>query len=133
MLARELVPGALAPVRWVEVFTGPAPNNRITRFWRAIPSTPDYIAIGFIAVTGNSATAIPSQPPASLAGRFRAIHRLALTGAVRGVTYSSPNQGRGGRVFQIDYRYCLADIELPIQGDSFVLDPKLTRRDWSDW
>lgn len=134
ILARELVPGALAPVKWMEAFTGPSSSsNRVTRFWKAIPPTSDYIAIGFVAMTGSSANAIPSQPPASLAGRFRAVHKLALTGAARGVTNSYQYQGNGGRVFRIDYRYLLADIELPVQGDSFALDPKMIIRDWSGW
>lgn len=42
----------------------------------------DYVALGFVAMTGPSIQNIPSQPPASLTDQFRAVHKAALTGAV---------------------------------------------------
>lgn len=105
----------------------------ITRFWKAVPPNSNYIALGFVAMTSHSASAIPSQPPAALAGRFRAIHKLALTGSRVGATNPYQNQGRGVIVFRIDWRYLLADDKLPARDDTFVLDPKTTIRDWSGW
>ena len=84
-------------------------------------------------MTGRSANDIPSQPPAALAGRFRAIHKLALTGSARGVTDSYQEEGRRGIIYLVDHRYVLGGTELPFQGDTFVLDPKMTIRDWSGW
>lgn len=134
-LVKELVPGALAPVTWVEAFVATY-FGRVTRFWRAVPPTLDYIAVGFVAMAGSSASAIPSQPPADLAGQFRAVHKLAMTGASTGVpdnwVYHNYDD-RKKMVFAVDYRYWLADLEVPRKADLFVLDPKMTIQEWRRW
>ncbi|KAI0766732.1 hypothetical protein BC629DRAFT_1596249 [Irpex lacteus] len=125
-------PGALAPVKWEEAFVGPYYSDSVTRVWRAIPPTSDYVALGFVSMTRKSIGDIPAQPPASLAGSFRAIHKLALTGAAVGahaVFHSSGNRV----VYWVDYRYWYADIEVPEKSDCYVLDPKMTIKNWSGW
>ena len=134
VLARELVPGALAPVKWVEVFTNTYQyKTGATRVWKAVPPTSDYIALGVVAMSAASASALPSQPPDALAGRFRAIHKLALTRSSKGVTDSYQFRGKGGIVYRVDHRYILAGNERPVQGDTFVLDPKMAIKDWGSW
>lgn len=83
-------------------------------------------------MTGSSASAIPKQPPESLAGQFRAIHKRALTGASKGAT-SVWHTENNRVVFATDYRFYLAELEVPPKGDMFVLDPKMTVKDWSGW
>ncbi|KAI0091169.1 hypothetical protein BDY19DRAFT_934228 [Irpex rosettiformis] len=131
-LARELVPGALAPVKWVEAFVGPYYKNAYTRVWRAVPPTSDYVALGFVSMTRDSVSQLPAQPPASLADQFRAVHKLALTGASKGVSQTFHSSGNRV-VFSVDYRYWHADLEIPVKSDCFVLDPKMTIKDWSGW
>ncbi|KAI0091170.1 hypothetical protein BDY19DRAFT_686686 [Irpex rosettiformis] len=130
--ARELVPGALAPVKWEEAFVGPYYKNAYTRVWRAIPPTSDYIALGFVSMTRSSISEIPAQPPASLADQFRAVHKLALTGASKGVSQIFHSSGNRV-VFEVDYRYWHGDTEVPVKSDCFVLDPKMTIKNWSGW
>lgn len=132
IIGKELVPGALAPVKWAEIFTDRAPYQRFTRFWKAVPPTSDYVALGFVAMQGSSVNALPAQPPASLADQFRAVHKLALTGASKGATLSTQTLS-GQKFFAVDYRYWLADREVPVKGDCFVLDPKMAIKDWQGW
>ncbi|KAI0696241.1 hypothetical protein BC835DRAFT_1414356 [Cytidiella melzeri] len=130
-LAKELVPGALAPVKWVEAYVGPYYSSKVTRFWRAVPPTSDYVALGCVAMMGYSANDIPKEPPAELAGQFRAVHKRALTGAVHGVLENWIYRSTQNRmVFAVDMRYWLADLEVPLKGDCYVLDPKMTVKDW---
>ena len=132
-LARELVPGALAKVKWVEAFVGPYYSG-FTRVWKAIPPTSDYVALGTVSMTRSSLDQIPSQPPESLASQFRAVHKRALTGAAYGVPDNWVYHSSGTRVvFAVDFRYWTADLEVPVKSDCFVLDPKMTIKDWSGW
>jgi hypothetical protein len=133
-IAKELVPGAFAQVTWTEVFvaTYNSGDQSVTRFWRAVPPTSDYVALGFVAMSGSSASAIPSQPSDSLAGRFRAVHKRALTGASTGVTEVFSNDDNPSQtLFSVDNHYWLADIGTPHKEDLYVLDPKSTIQEWS--
>ncbi|KAI0684447.1 hypothetical protein BC835DRAFT_1310575 [Cytidiella melzeri] len=122
VIVKELVPGALAQVKWEEIWVTPGPYSKSTRFWRAIPPTPDYLAMGVVAVMASSASALPSQPPAALAGNFRAVHKSALTAAVTGATRQRSYQNH--RFFGVDMRYWFADTQFPPKLDCFRLDPK---------
>ncbi|KAI0086753.1 hypothetical protein BDY19DRAFT_958469 [Irpex rosettiformis] len=135
IIAKELVPGALAPVRWIHLFDTSRGYGQATRFWRAVPPTPDYVALGCVAHTMyTNDPSFPSQPSESLAGQFRAIHKRALTGAKDGATWIRNNVGNMNRLaFYADYRYVLADTEIPPQEDVFVLDPKMCVRGWTGW
>ncbi|KAI0696461.1 MAC/Perforin domain-containing protein [Cytidiella melzeri] len=134
VLAKDLVPGALAPVKWVEAYVGPYnQGDKVTRFWRAVPPTSDYVALGCVAMMGNSAREIPSQPPAELASQFRAVHKRALTGAVYGVLNWIYSSTQNRKIFAVDTRYWFADLEIPLKGDCYVLDPQATVKDWSGW
>ncbi|KAI0684450.1 MAC/Perforin domain-containing protein [Cytidiella melzeri] len=124
VIVTEMVPGALAPVKWEEIFVAPGPYSQATRFWRAIPPTLDYIAMGVVAVTASSAAALPSQPPASLVGSFRAVHKRTLTAAVTGATWQSNYTYENRKFFSVDNRYWFADMQLPPKLDCFRLDPK---------
>ena len=130
-IARELVPGALAPVKWVEAFVGPYYKG-FTRVWRAVPPTSDYVALGVVSMTRSSLSQIPAQPPASLGDQFRAVHKRALTGAALGPTWNYKSSGTRV-VYAVDNRYWYADLEIPAKGDCFALDPKMTIKDWSGW
>ncbi|KAI0700905.1 MAC/Perforin domain-containing protein [Cytidiella melzeri] len=137
VLAKELVPGALAPVKWQEVLLVDVthPTIKATRFWKAIPPTSDYIALGCIGMSGTSASAIPAQPPTSLAGRFRAVHKRALTTALYGAQ-GFVYYGTGGpnRLFYaVDYRYWFVGKELPLKSDCYILDNKMAVKDWTGY
>ncbi|KAI0684449.1 hypothetical protein BC835DRAFT_1422312 [Cytidiella melzeri] len=121
VIVKELVPGALAQVKWEEIWVTPG-DSKFTRFWRAIPPTPDYLAMGVVAVMASSASALPSQPPAALAGNFRAVHKSALTAAVTGATRQRTYQNH--RFFGVDMRYWFADTQFPLKIDCFRLNPK---------
>ncbi|KAI0682377.1 hypothetical protein BC835DRAFT_1478658 [Cytidiella melzeri] len=133
IVAKELVPGALAAVKeWEEIFVTDA-RAGLTRFWRARPPTDDYVALGVIAATAPSADALPSQPPASLVGHFRAVHRSALTAPVTGVSWYSNFFWRNHKFFSIDdNRYWFAATELPQKNECFILDPKQVVQE-GDW
>ncbi|KAF9030960.1 hypothetical protein BDZ89DRAFT_1132088 [Hymenopellis radicata] len=132
IIISELVSGALAPVKWEEIFVAPFYSSKVTRFWKAIPPTPDYVAMGCVAMTGTSASAIPSQPPAALAGRFRAVHKSALTQSKNGV-YGIYHSDGPRVVYAVDYRYWFADVELPFKEDCLRLDPKGAVLEGSGW
>ncbi|KAI0682376.1 hypothetical protein BC835DRAFT_1424502 [Cytidiella melzeri] len=132
-LAKELVPGALAPVKWVEVFVAPYYDEKVTRVWKAVPPTSDYVALGFVAMSGKSASQIPLQPPAALAGQFRAVHKRALTVDTNGVGDNLIFQGpQNHLVFAVGARYWLTDVKIPPPEDCFVLDPKVAVLDWDN-
>ncbi len=132
-IARELVPGALAPVKWEEAFVGPY-YSAVTRVWRAVPPTSEYVALGFVSMTRPSIDDIPLQPPAWLGGQFRAVHKRALTGAASDSVSSWSYWSSTNRVvYAVDYRYWNADVELPHKSDCYVLDPQMTIKDWSGW
>jgi hypothetical protein len=131
------VPGALAPVKWKIAFDAHHGNlNLMTRFWRAVPPTSDYVALGFVAMSGILGQ-LPSNPVEEVAGQFRAVHKRALTGASIGVpndgyifrNYSNPKQ----MIFMVEARYSFADLEIPPKSDMFVLDPKMVNKEWSGW
>ena len=131
-LGREMVPGALAVVKWVEAFVGPYFQDASIRVWKAVPPTDDYVAMGIVAMTRTSLGDIPAQPPAALADRFRAVHKRALTGASLGPTAIYKSSGTRV-VYAVDNRYWYADMELPLKSDCYALDPKMTVSDWSGW
>jgi hypothetical protein len=132
IIVSELVVGALAPVKWEEVFVAKYFSDKVTRFWRAIPPTSDYVAMGCVGMTGTSASSIPEQPPAELADRFRAVHKRALTGAKWGV-YGLYTGDEGRKIYGIDGRYWFAGYELPFKEDCFMLDPKGAQLEGDGW
>ncbi|KAI0341925.1 hypothetical protein BDW22DRAFT_1345703 [Trametopsis cervina] len=132
VLAKELVPGALSPVGWEEAYLGPYYSDKVTRVWRAVPPTDQYLALGTVAMTGDSGYSLPSQPPDWLAGRFRAVHKRALTTATVGVT-GHYDSNPPDEIYWVDYRYWNADTELPRDQDCFVLSDSMTVKDWSGW
>jgi hypothetical protein len=132
IIVSELVAGALAPVKWEEVFVGNYYSDKVTRFWRAIPPTPDYVAMGCVGMTGTSASSIPKQPPPELADRFRAVHKRALTSAKDGVNNVYWDD-EGRKIYAIDARYWFAGYELPFKEDCFRLDPKGAQLEGDGW
>ncbi|KAI0341912.1 hypothetical protein BDW22DRAFT_1429431 [Trametopsis cervina] len=133
VLGQELVPGALAPVTWEEAFVGPYYSSAVTRVWRAVPPTSDYYVFGCVAMTGDSADTLPKQPPASLAGRFRAVHKCALTQASVGVANWHYDSNPPDEIYAVDYRYWNAGTALPKKEDCLVFDSKNARKDWNGW
>ncbi|KAI0689992.1 hypothetical protein BC835DRAFT_210307 [Cytidiella melzeri] len=131
VIVKELVPGALAEVEWKEIFVAPGAYSRSVRFWRAIPPTTDYLAMGVVAVMASSAGALPSQPPEALVGHFRAVHKSALTAALRGVTTRYVYENRW--FFCVEKRYWFADTQLPLLLDCFKLDPKAVVLEGDGW
>jgi hypothetical protein len=132
IIVSELVPGALAEVKWEEIFVASYYSSKVTRFWKAIPPTPDYVAMGCVAMTGTSVSAIPKQPPAELVKRFRAVHKSALTQATYGV-YGIYHSDGPRVVYGVDYRYWFADVELPFKEDCLRLDPKGAVLEGNGW
>jgi hypothetical protein len=132
IIVSEMVPGALAEVKWEEIFVARYYNDKFTRFWKAIPPTPDYVAMGCVAMIGKSVSAIPKQPSPELVKRFRAVHKRALTRAKTGV-YPAYNTDGPWVVYGVDYRYWFADVELPFNEDCLRLDPKGTVLEGSGW
>jgi hypothetical protein len=121
-------------VTWTEAFVASYATGdmAVTRFWRAVPPTSDYVALGFVAMTGSSASTIPSQPPDSLTSRFRAVHKRALTHASSGVTVRYQNANDTAQsLYQIDNHYWLADTAILQNQDLYVLDPKSNTLEWS--
>lgn len=147
VIVEELVPGALAPVKWEKAFDGPTTEftkliqffpalPKFTRFWRAIPPTSDYVALGFVCVSEPEKESLPLQPPAELADRFRAVHKRALKPAVDGPTTTYVMVGNSGyMVFAIDSCYWLAGNQKPFKEDSFVLnlDKKVVVKEGDGW
>jgi hypothetical protein len=128
------VPGALAPVTWVEAFVVNLTHlNKASRFWRAVPPTSDYIALGFVAMTKDKIEDIPAQPPAELTGQFRAVHKRALSAATRGAEPWKWDGPGNRKLFAVDFRYWFADLEVPRKEDCFVLDPKMAIKEWTGW
>jgi hypothetical protein len=128
----ELVTGALAPVKWEEVFVGNYYSDKVTRFWRAIPPTPDYVAMGCVGTTGTSASSIPEQPSPELANRFRAVHKRALTSAEWGIYGIYYGDGKR-KIYAIDGRYWFVGYELPFTEDCLRLDPKGAQLEGDGW
>jgi hypothetical protein len=125
------VKNALAPVKWEEAFmisnkskeTIPALYQTI-RMWRAIPPTPDYIALGCVGMLiWTPSEAIPIDPSPEVADRFRAVHKSALTAASAGVTREYRCEGNEV-IFAVDDRYWYADTALLAKQDCYKLDPK---------
>ncbi|KAI0693082.1 hypothetical protein BC835DRAFT_1416168 [Cytidiella melzeri] len=131
VIVKERVPGALAKVKWQEIFTVPATDTPgieppATRFWRAIPPSSDYLAMGVVAAFAFTARHLPSQPSASLADHFRAVHKSALAAAERGVSIEYKPNNR--HFFAIDGTYWFAGKYLPLRQDCLRLDPEMV--DW---
>ena len=135
ILVKELVSGALAPVKWEHLYTDRDPKDEYrTTFWRAIPPTRDYVALGYVGFTvWGKGGETPKEPP-TIAQRFRAVHKKCLTGSSLQITSIGP-LGRRPELFSfiVDYRYNYVDYEPPRQFDFYVLDPKMTIRDWEGW
>ncbi|KAI0088021.1 MAC/Perforin domain-containing protein [Irpex rosettiformis] len=119
VIVSELVPGALAPVKWEKACDSPG-----ARFWRAVPPTSDYVALGAVGMSGDFAQ-IFNQPPEEVANRFRAVHKSALTSAEYGVqdVYSSPF-AENCKIFSVDGQYWYADTAPLNRLDCMRLDPK---------
>ncbi|KAI0685525.1 hypothetical protein BC835DRAFT_516999 [Cytidiella melzeri] len=107
VIVTELVPGALAPVKWQLMYITPGRDSL--------------------------SSGIPLQPPASLAGHFRAVHRSALTAAATGVTWYPSYSYEDCKFFSIDNRYWFADTQFPLKEDCFMLDPKGVVQEGDGW
>ncbi|KAI0683623.1 hypothetical protein BC835DRAFT_1423177 [Cytidiella melzeri] len=117
ILAQELVPGALAQVTWEVILTVPAKaEKRHTRFWRAIPPTSDYVAMGVFAFTDLSGNH-KSQPPEKLVRYFRAVHKSALAASSVTLEYSF----RENKYFCVGNTHWFAGKQLPREKDLFTL------------
>ncbi|KAI0685524.1 hypothetical protein BC835DRAFT_1421168 [Cytidiella melzeri] len=134
VVVQELVPGALAPVKqWQLMFLTPGPYSSQTAVWRAIPPSPDYVAMGVVCYTISGNSSLPLEPPPSLAGHFRAVHKSALTAAVNGVTWYANYWYEDRKFFSIDKRYWFADTQFPLKADCFRLDPKGVIQEGDGW
>ncbi|KAI0690009.1 hypothetical protein BC835DRAFT_1308110 [Cytidiella melzeri] len=138
IIAKELVPGALAKVKWQEIFVAPARDIAIiqppcTRFWRAISPSSDYVAMGVVAVSAIAASQLPSEPPAALADHFRALHRSAVIPALTGVSRTFTFESR--YFFAIDDIYWFAGKQLPPQAECFRMGPhkQMVILEGDDW
>ena len=101
---------------------------RVT-FWRAIPPTSDYVALGFVAFSRPAIFLPPPVPPASISARFRAVHKRALTITTAKTTpiyWTTAPSGTGtaGVLYGVDGRFISADTVLPNKADCYKLDPK---------
>ena len=124
MIASELVPGALAPVKWEISFVGQYWSASRTTFWRAIPPTPDYVALGCVACTYPASASAPSQPPDNVASRFRAVHKRALTTPASSLSPIYNAYNSKGVAYGVESRYISAATALPLKADCYKLDPK---------
>jgi hypothetical protein len=132
IIVSELVKGALAPVKWEEVSASNSAQSSTTRFWRAIPPTPDYVAMGCVGVTDTSASSIPEQPPAWLSDQFRAVHKRALTSAKEGASQIVIGL-EGYMIYAVDARYWFVGYELPFAEDCLRLNPKGAQLEGGGW
>lgn len=124
VIASELVQGALAPVKWEKACDGDATGDVLARFWRAVPPTTDYVALGAVGVGGYDASTY-DQPPDELVARFRAVHKSALAAAEHGVesvrtSMFNPNC----KIFGVDDKYWYADTVTLNKLDCKRLDPE---------
>ncbi|KAI0685508.1 hypothetical protein BC835DRAFT_1421152 [Cytidiella melzeri] len=131
VIVKELVTGALATVKWQEIITVEGRYSTSTRFWRAIPPTSDYLAMGVVGVTASSLAELPSQPPPALTGPFRAVHKNALAAAKVGVTYTY-SYGHH-KCFAIDYIYWSAGTKVPLDQGCFRLYPTTVTLEGEGW
>ncbi len=120
VIASELVPGALAQVTWEKACDV---NGHLARFWRAIPPTSDYVALGAVGTYDYDATS-NDQPPAELVARFRAVHKSALAASTSGVDYVRTMYASDGKIFGVDSTYWYADTATLNKLDCKRLDPK---------
>ena len=123
VIASELVPGALAPVKWEIAFVGEYYSTNRTTFWRAIPPSSDYVALGCVAFTNPTSSSAPSRPPDSIASRFRAVHKRAITTA-SSLTPKYTAYKYQGVVYGIESRYISTGTNFPVTADCYKLDPK---------
>ncbi|KAI0684446.1 hypothetical protein BC835DRAFT_637235 [Cytidiella melzeri] len=131
VIVKELVPGALAEVTWKEIFVATGPYSGSARFWKAIPPSDDYVAMGVVADTVYPSDSASSGPPAALAAHFRAVHKNALTAAVTGVTESYAYEGH--EFFCIDGRYWFADTHVPSYEYYWALNPDEVIHEGDGW
>ena len=108
---------------------------RVT-FWRAIPPTSDYLALGGVASINPRGFNPPSQPPANIVARFRAVHKRAITAFTGKTTpiywITNPSgSGTAGAVYGLDSRFISADTVLPNQADRYRFDPKNVVEEYS--
>ena len=124
IIASEIVAGALAPVKWELACEQVNKDLTATGFWRAIPPTSDYVALGSIGFNGTLIS-IAMGPPEQLASRFRAVHKRALKAASSGVTdvYTSAANDKC-KIFSVDDRYWYADRATLDKRDCVIFDPE---------
>ena len=124
IIASELVAGALAPVKWELACDQLNKDGTAAGFWRAIPPTSDYVALGSIGLDGD-AMSIAMGPPEPLASQFRAVHKRALKAASSGVTdvYTSAINDKC-KIFCVDGRYWYADRATLDKRDCVIFDPE---------
>ena len=113
-LAETIVPGALAPVKWERACDGFFGDSVTARFWRAVPPTSDYVALGAIGMSGELSIMF-EQPPQELAKRFRAVHKQALDRAVTGVQHEHACSWNAKNVM-----ICRGSSTIVVMGDTCV-------------
>jgi hypothetical protein len=127
VIAEEISPvtGVLAPVTWTEVFyQPPSTSYHGAKYWKAVPPSDAYVTMGCIGVNVVHGAPIPSQPPAALANRFRAVHKAALTAASNLVNYKS-TIAENQQIFKVDSRFLLASNRVLYIQDCLVFNPKM--------
>ncbi len=124
VIASELVPGALAPVKWEKACDGLVGAMVEARFWRAIPPSSDYVALGAVGMSGVESV-LYDQPPEDLVRGFRAVHKRALASAEKGVeaTYTCSWNERC-KIFNVDGKYWYADTAPLNKQDCMRFDTK---------
>ncbi|KAI0812731.1 MAC/Perforin domain-containing protein [Irpex lacteus] len=124
VIASELVPGALAPVKWEKACDGLVGATVEARFWRAIPPSSDYVALGAVGMSGVESV-LYDQPPEDLVRGFRAVHKRALASAEKGVeaTYTCSWNERC-KIFNVDGKYWYADTAPLNKQDCMRFDTK---------
>jgi hypothetical protein len=127
----QAVKGVFAPVNWEKAFDGKLFSFFGTiRFWRAVPPTTDYVALGCVGMLlPTSSGEMLEQPPQELVERFRAVHKSTLTAASTGVTTTYQGKGRQF-IFAVDDRYWYADTDMLVKQDCYKLDPKMVIEDF---
>ena len=129
------MPGALAPVKWEYAFEGANAGGKTrTTFWRAIPPTPDYIALGCVASMNPMSSPAPTQPPSSITARFRSVHKRALKAPAKKLTPIYHNYGyKQGVAYGVEGRYISGDTILPNKADCYIFDPKNVVEEFTQW
>ena len=76
-----------------------------------------------MAFTNPTSSSAPSQPPSSIASRFRAVHKRAITTA-SSLTPKYTAYKYQGVVYGIESRYISTGTNFPVTADCYKLDPK---------